>query len=212
MSAGQLARRLFCSESTLRRRLRKHGTTFVRERNVIRAQDAFEFLAQGHSAEATARRVGVTRDYLRVIMLQGYGYAPRKLGRIVELARRLMDEPQTLRAVEAAKRDDLALQELLGEIGPNHPLSGWAKGLVTLGYHPERDTPEYLEELRNRERAAYIRRQHREDAQAVMGLSIDDLHEVDVPYLLEVKRSSKQHMHMTANKRRRAGRSAGMPR
>lgn len=202
LSERQVAERLFCSESTLRRRLRQNGTTFSRERNAVRAQVAFDLLQRQNPAYHVARRVGVTADHLGVIMRQAYGLSPRRISLIARVADRLREEPSSLREFEAAQRDDVLLQELLADIDACHPLGAWAKGLVTLGFHPERETVEYRNELRKRERAAFEEKRHRVEAEVVMTFSFEELSEIDFGALLEEKHHSRAHMLHAVRKRR----------
>jgi hypothetical protein len=145
----------------------------------------------------------VTPDHLRVILKGAYGYTPRTISLIARVARRLEEEPSTRRDLEAAQRDDLLLQELLSDIGAGHPLNDWAKRLVLLGHHPERETAEYLSELRKRERADFEQKRQRAEAAVVMmALPLDELAEIDFAALLEDKHHARVHMLYTVRKRR----------
>lgn len=208
LSAPGLAKRLFCSESTLHRKLRKDGTSFSKERNLARARVALVLLRRGYPVEQAGRRVGVTPDHLRVVMQDIYGISPERIKLAEAVARRLLVEPKNRQELIRAKRDDRLLQELLEDIGPAHPLNGWARGLVLSGHHPERDTVAYQEELREKERAAYARKRDQEEAEVVMAMSIDELDQIDVGGLLAERDHRADHMRWRANQLRRT-RSAG---
>lgn len=209
LSAPRLGRRLHCSESTLRRRLRELGTTLVAERNRIRASQAFAPLGAGYPVSQAAMRVGVSTDHLRAIMLHAYGWTPAKIKRAVELAAALEAEPRTRSESAAVKRRDHLLQEHLAEIGADHPLAAWAKRLVLRGYHPERENAAFAKELRERERAIYLERQERRDAEVVMSLSVEELKEIDVEHLLVQREHEAENMRWRANqlRRQRAGKA-----
>lgn len=203
LTAKVLARKLFCSESTLRRQLRRSGTSFIYERTLARAEVSLDLLSAGYPVGYVARCVGVTPDHLRLIVRSRYGWSPSQIKRVAILARGLADEPTNLRDYRKAKADDRLLQELVAELDSNHPLSGWARQLVLAGHHPERDTPQYQDQLRENERLAYLRRREEIEANAMASLSIEDLAEIDVPKLLREKRNAEMHMRYVANRKRR---------
>lgn len=204
LSAPGLGRRLHCSESTLHRRLRERGTSLVVERNKIRASQAFALLGVGYSVSQVAMRVGVSADHLRAIMLRTFGWTPAKIKRAAELAAALEVEPRTRSALAAIERRDCLLQEHLAEIGADHPLAAWAKELVLRGYHPERENAAFARELRERERAAYLEKQERRDAEVVMSMSIQELFkEIDVEHLLVQREHQAENMRWRANQLRR---------
>lgn len=208
LSASEFAKRLFCSESTLRRRLRAQGTSFVKERNAVRSHVALELLERGYSVGQAGRRVGLTPDHFRTIFKRAYGFSPQEVGRMVAIATRLQIEPRSRSDLKRAERDDRLLQDLLTGIDVSHPLNEWAKGLVLVGHHPERQTPAFVEELRKKEHAAYLRRRDQEDAEAVMAIPVDDLGDIDVALLLAQKEHRHEQMRWRANQRRRRTRMA----
>jgi AraC-like DNA-binding protein len=198
-----LARRLHCSESTLHRRLREQGISLVAERNKIRARRAFALLGEGYPVSQAARRVGVSTDHLRAIMLRAYRWTPAKIKRALELAAALESEPRARSDLAAAKRRDQLLQEHLAEIGADHPLGPWAKKLVLCGYHPEREKAAFAKELRERERAAYLEKRERMEAEVVMQLPVEELDEIDVEHLLVQREHEAEGMRWRANQLRR---------
>ncbi|MDX6602624.1 MAG: hypothetical protein QOF13_1826 [Solirubrobacterales bacterium] len=175
----------------------------VAERNKIRARQAFALLGVGYSVSQAAMRVGVSTDHLRAIMLRAYSWTPAKIKRAVELAAALEVEPRTRSELAAIERRDHLLQEHLAEIGADHPLTAWAKGLVLRGYHPERENAAFARELRERERAAYLEKQGRRDAEVVMSLSVEELNEIDVEHLLIQREHETENMRWRANQLRR---------
>jgi AraC-like DNA-binding protein len=207
LSAPRLGRRLHCSESTLQRRLREQGTSLVAERNKIRASRAFALLGEPYPVSQAARRVGVSTDHLRAIILSVYRWTPAKIKRAAELAAALETEPCTRSKLAAAQRRDQMLQRHLAEIGADHPLASWAKGLVLRGYHPERESAAFAKELRERERAAYLEKRERSEAEVVMSLSVEELDEIDVEHLLVQREYETERVHWRANQLRhqRAG-------
>jgi AraC-like DNA-binding protein len=212
LSAGQIAKRLYCSESTLRRHLRAEGTSFVKERKAARAEAAFELLKRRYPVEQAARRVGLSPDHLRLVMEEVYRFSPAAIKQMVVIAERLKQEPESRRQLELARRDDELLQGLLGHLDASHPLYEWAKDLVLLGHHPERESAKYREQLKQKERLAYIRQTQRQDAEAVTALSVEDLYEVDVESLLSEREHRQEHMRWRANQLRRYRRANGATR
>jgi AraC-like DNA-binding protein len=212
ISAGGLASRLYLSESALRRHLRAEGTSFVKERRVARAEAALELLKRGCPVERAARRVCLSPDHLRLVMEAVYGFSPGAIKRLAAIADRLRREPESRRQLALARREDESLQELVGDLDASHPLYGWARELVLLGHHPERESAEYEAQLKERERLAYIRRTHRRDAAAVMAMSIEDLDDVNVSALMAEKEHRQEQMRWRANQLRRERRASGAAR
>jgi AraC-like DNA-binding protein len=206
LSASDFAKRFFCSETTLRRKLRKHGTSFTAERNTVRVQVAFELLLRGYSVEQAGRRIGLTPDHFRVVFKRAYGFPPERIKLAATVAERLRGEPMSRTEPRQAERDDRLLQKLLVDIDASHPLNEWAKRLILVGHHPERQTAGYEEALREKERAAYRRQQDIEDAIAVAAIPIDDLDRIDVTLLLDQKEHRHEQMRWRANQRRRKAR------
>lgn len=203
LGAEQIARRLHCSASTLRRRLKTEQTSFTRERRAARAEAALEILKSGYPVEQAARRVGLSPDHMRHVLVEAYGFSPSRVKQMVAIALRLRDEPESRAQLEQARRDDELLGKLIGDLGATHPLYPWAKELIVLGYHPERESASYQEELKEKERQAYIRRRQRLDAAVVSGMAVEDLEELDVKGLLMEKEYRQGQMHWRANQRRR---------
>jgi hypothetical protein len=145
-------------------------------------------------------------------MQEVYRCSPAAIKRIVATAERLRQEPQNRRQLEHARHDDELLQELLEDFDASHPLYGWAKDLVLLGHHPERESAEYREQLKQKERLAYIRRSHREDAEMVLAIAVEDLDEVDVEGLLDQREHRREQMRWRANQRHRRRRTSGAAR
>jgi len=209
MSARRLAQRLYSSETTLRRKLRAAGTSLTHERSLARAEIALPLLQRGKSVKRVADRVGISPDHLRVTLESIYGLHPSTVQHVGRLVRTLEGEPRSLRALERAQEKDRLLQDLLADIGPDHPLASWARNLILVGYHPERESAKYRERLRVQEREAYLRARDQRDAEVVMAMADEELPDVDVSALLTQKQESIAHMRMTANRRRRAGGQRG---
>lgn len=208
MSVEAFSARLYCSPSTLHRRLRRRGTTFAAERSAVRVARAFELLNDGHALSISAARVGVRPDYLCVMMRRWYGLTPRRIQQIVRLAQELRRQPQTRKELAQFGRNDARLQVLLDPIGASHPLAGWAKELVVLGDHPEYGEPEFLTGLREVEGRLRLRRQHQADAERVAGLSEEECAmPVDVEYLLLKVEHAQQHMRWRSRQLRTARQS-----
>jgi AraC-like DNA-binding protein len=203
LSAAQMAKRLYCSERTLYRKLSAAGTSLVSERNAARVAAALAHLKNGYSVEQAARRVGLSADYLRVVMQEALGITPEKVKQIVRVSARLEKEPESRSELARTKLDDQLLQELIGDIGPTHPLYRWAKEIVLLGHKPERDSAAYKKKLREKELAAFRRRQDEVDATAVAALELEVLGDLDVDSLLSQREHREEHMRWRANQRRR---------
>jgi AraC-like DNA-binding protein len=170
LSVEAIAHRLSCSPSTVHRRLRRRGTTFVAQRRAVQLHLALGLITSGYAPSVAARRVGVSSDHLGVMMRKTYGLGPRQLGEIARLADDLRQSPRTRQELVAYGRKDVRLQRLLEPIGPGHPLLDWARELVVLGNHPEFYEHEFLQKLREEESRQRVRAQHRFDAEMVAGL------------------------------------------
>jgi hypothetical protein len=168
------------------------------------AQAAFDLLQHGYTVEQVARRIGVTPDRLRLVIVQVYKWTPSKIRRAVRLASRTADEPHSFAELLADERADAALQQLLGDIDAGHPLNHWAKRLVMSGYHPERMTVAYRERLYKLEDMDYLSSHMSVDVRAVMQMSINDLREIDWPALLDARQKKEARVRQKANQRRRA--------
>lgn len=203
ISARRLAQVLHCSESTLHRRLRARRTNLPALRNEIRAQAAFELLSGGASVSEAARKVRVSPDQLRSIVVDVYKWKPGKIKRAVELAGALTVEPTSRRNLALLKRRDEELVALLSELGAGHPLASWAKSIVTAGDHPEREYADYQKVLRAREKRAYRERRDRNDAHVVMQMPIAKLDEIDVEQLLAEKAHAEEMMRWRSSQRKR---------
>jgi AraC-like DNA-binding protein len=209
-SAWRIAQVLSCSPSTLHRRLHEQGTTLVTQINEIRTETAFELLRGGYSVSRAASSVGVSPDHLRLLMRQRYRWAPRRIKYAIELGRRLKKPPETTRAQRDATSDDAALQALLADIGPDHPLNEWARGLVLAGHHPETETDLYQRILRHNDRKAYREARERGAATAVEGMSEEELRApLDIAALLEERAFENEKIPWRANQLRKARRRAG---
>jgi AraC-like DNA-binding protein len=170
MSVDAIARRLHCSTSTLHRRLRRHNTTFSEQRTEARLELAFHLLTSGYGAAFAASKVGVTRDYLGVMMRRSYGLSPREIQWAVRLAEGLRQQPRTRQELASFRRNDEQLATLLDQVDARHPLAAWAKELVVLGHRPEYDEREFMRELREEEARRRLEAQHEADAAAVASL------------------------------------------
>jgi AraC-like DNA-binding protein len=173
-SVDSVARALHCSASTIHRRLNRRGTSFAAERAAIQAGLAFDLITRGCRISTVAGRVGVSSDHLCVIVRKAYGLTPRQLQRITRLARRLGEEPRTRQELAQFERDDALMQSLLAPIDADHPLAGWAKGLVLLGDRPEYYDVEFMRRLKEQEARRRVTAQQIADFQVVAGLSEEE--------------------------------------
>lgn len=152
-----VARALSCSESTLHRTLRRHGTTFAVERNRIRTEVAIESLKAGTPVASVARRVEVTPDYLRRLIVAEVGMTPVQIARAATLAHDLAKPPRTFSDLSRRREEERRLDDLVGDLPAQHALAGWAKDLLQRTFLPEVETDAFFAELRRqhqRDRAA----------------------------------------------------------
>jgi AraC-like DNA-binding protein len=162
---SHIARALYCSESTLHRTFRRHGTTFAAERNQIRVASALALLQDGLAPNRVARRVGVTPDYLRLLVVATVGMTPVQIAHVAALGVRLNRPPASFEELEHRPMADAELQRLVGDIPAGHPLATGGKKMVVDAFHPEFETVEFWESLRARYRAHRAELRDRLDAE-----------------------------------------------
>jgi AraC-like DNA-binding protein len=201
-SAYLVARSLFCSESTLHRTLRRYGTTFAIERNRIRVVMAIELLTAGRSVASVARRVDVSPDYLRRLIVAEVGMTPVQITQAATLAQQLAELPRTYGELSERPNAERRLDDLVGDLPAGHPLAAWAKNLMRRTYLPEIETTEFFAELRLRHQEA---RAARRDASDLRHLE-QGLMDVELPRPLtpeEEEINSLARAEMYASWRRR---------
>jgi AraC-like DNA-binding protein len=147
-----VARDLFCSESTLHRVLRRHGTTYAAERNRVRTDMAVSLLKAGTPVATVASEVEVTPDYLRRLVVAKVWMTPANIARAANLADALAKPPERLSDLAQRGGAERRLDALVGDLPSEHPLAGWAKDLLWRTYLPETETQEFYAELLRRHR------------------------------------------------------------
>lgn len=163
-SADGVAGDLACSQSTLHRALRQSGTTFTRERNDFRASAALDLLLRGTYPRAVAQRIGISPDYLRIVVRRSTGLTPAHIYNARWLGIVLTRTPETRAELEKWIQADADLQTIVGDLPRDHCLANWAKQLLLAGYQPRFHTKEFQKQLRLNEKERRVRRRHRHDA------------------------------------------------
>lgn len=140
-----IAQILAVSRSTVERALAepadsKNPTDFTALRRIVRLKISLPLLTNGESVRSVAEKVCLCPDHLTVIVRGETGLTPRQIIRAARLGKKIEDWKREgpLRQntalyrtrLRAWDRIDTELTNLLGDLGPSHPLARWAKRLL----------------------------------------------------------------------------------
>jgi len=153
-----VAQLLLTSKSTLQRRLKAHRTTFTKLRREVQLHTALRLLTSGRSVARVAEEVALSPDHLCVVVREATELTPRQINRAARLADRLRRWEAHVpvafgtqiyqRRLREWKRIDAELFDLLGDLGPDHPLVAWANELLELSARPDYRRKAYRDRLR----------------------------------------------------------------
>jgi AraC-like DNA-binding protein len=152
LTLPSIAADLHCSRSTIQRVLSSGGTTYTEELFKARRALAAMAIGDGGSASQAARRVGLTPDHLRVLLIKRFGIGPAGLQRCLRTERLLRSwtrhppaaHTRLYRArLGAWKGRRAQLQLYLDAIPAKSPLRGWADRLLAASTRPDFRTREH---------------------------------------------------------------------
>lgn len=159
---------LHSSRSTVQRVLAAAGTTYTDE--LFRARTVLAVMAMGDGVAAgmAARRVGLTPDHLRVVLMRRFGIGPAGLQRCLRTERLLRSwarhppaaHTRLYRARLGAWRGRRAqLRRYLDPIPSDSPLRPWADRLLAASERPDFRTRQHrraARDERRRERDRFV--------------------------------------------------------
>ena len=138
---------LCSSPSTVQRALSVEGTNFTRARQQIQLDIALKHLVVREPVWRVAERVVLSPDHLRQIINESTGLTPKQIALAANISATLegwrrKGPPRYgswlyRRQFEQWKRFDAQLQDLLGDLGPRHPLYDWAKRTLVAAERPD---------------------------------------------------------------------------
>jgi AraC-like DNA-binding protein len=171
-SIDDVAQILTVSRSTVERALAESGrskepTDFTSLRRKVRLKIGLPLLTNGESVRSVAEKVCLSPDHLTVIVREETGLTPRQIIRAACLRKRIEDwkregplrQGTTLyrMRLRAWDRIDAELTNLLGDLGPSHPLARWAKQLLVNLERPDYRRQPYRDVMRaNRKREGEV--------------------------------------------------------
>lgn len=159
-SPEDVAQILHVSRSTLERGLHDKGVLFKQLRREVQLSVAVELMTAGTPAGRVAAEVCMTRDHLCVIVREYTGLTPYQIIRAARLAEKVRGwrryGPPAFGSALYRKQlqewhaVDMELQNLFGDLGPEHPLTAWAKGLLVAAHRPDFRRQPYRAQIRER--------------------------------------------------------------
>ena len=162
-SIDDVASLLFISKSTLQRLLKASETDFTAVRQRVQIEIALRRLSEGASAATVASEVGLSRDYLCVLVREAAELTPNQIIRAKKLADTVARwrrhgppeawSPLYYKQRRQWRRVDDELERLLADLGPSHPLATWAKRLLVAADRPDFRRQPYRDEIRAQRRA-----------------------------------------------------------
>lgn len=162
-----VAQILRVSRSTLERALNQpsHGcepTDFTSMRREVRLEIALELLTRGKSAGSVAEKVCLSPDYLTVVAREETGLTPKQIIRAAQLGKKVAAWKREGPVAQGTalyrerlrkwERIDTEVTNLLGDLGPTHPLNAWAKKLVVGLQRPDYRRQPYRNQLQAKRR------------------------------------------------------------
>ena len=175
-SIEDVAQILTVSRSTVERALAEstpfeEPTDFTSLRRKVRLKIGLPLLTNGESVRSVAEKVCLSPDYLTVIVREETGLTPRQIIRAACLRERIenwkregpLNQGTTLYRMRLRTWDriDIELTNLLGDLGPSHPLTSWAKQLLVDLERPDyrrRPHRDVMRAKRQRESEVFQRR------------------------------------------------------
>ena len=162
-SIEDIAQILTVSRSTVERALTgtvgsRQSTDFTSLRRKVRLKIGLPLLTHGESVGSVAEKVCLCPDHLTVIVREETGLTPKQIIRASRLGQKIerwkregpLRQGTTLYRLRLREWDriDVQLSDLLGDLGPSHPLAHWAKQLLVDLERPDYRRQPYRDVLR----------------------------------------------------------------